>query len=211
MRKIVTIVAVVVAVGGGTLGWLFMKNQSASAPQNQATQSTDTNKETLNPEEHNRGDAGFAKKMLVHSQQGVEIAEIARKNAASEEVRQLAASISETLSNDTEQYTKWLTEWDEPYSNLSDFPEMDGHDMYPTYPGMATYGDLAMLKAATGSAVDEMFLRLMIAHHEGAAQMADSIEFNEMQYGELIDLKNETLKRQAEEIQKMKQLQAEGE
>jgi uncharacterized protein (DUF305 family) len=208
---VVLLAIVVIAATGLFTGWLILRDRPASAPQNQATESTDTTKETVNPEEHNRGDAGFAKKMLVHSQQGVEMAEIARKNAASEQIRQLAASIGEALSDDTKQYTAWLIEWNEPYTNLSDFPEMDGHDMYPTFPGMATYGDLTSLEAARGEGVDEMFLRLMIAHHEGAAQMASSIEFKEMQFGELISVKNETLKRQSEELQKMKQLQAERE
>lgn len=204
----ILIIAVIASAGIFT-GWLILRDRSASDPQNEGTQSAEKNGGTANPEEFNRGDVGFAKKMLVHSQQGIQMAEIARKNAAREDVRQLAISISETLSSDVKQYTGWLAEWGEPYSNLSDFPEMDGHDMYPTYPGMASYGDITSLEAATGNAVDEMFLRLMIAHHEGAVQMANSVEFKEMQYGQLINLKNDTLKRQAEEIQRMKQLQAE--
>jgi uncharacterized protein (DUF305 family) len=211
-RLPVALIATAVIIAAGLVtGWLILWDRSASAPQDQATESTDANKETVNPEEHNRGDAGFAKKMLVHSQQGVEMASIASKNAASEDVRQLATSVREALSSDIKQYTGWLNEWNEPYTNLSDFPEMDGHDMYPTYPGMASYGDITSLEAATGNTVDDMFLRLMIAHHDGAAQMASSIEFKEMQFGELIKLKNETLKKQAEEIQRMKQLQTERE
>ena len=44
-------------------------------------------------------DVDFARKMIVHNQQGVQMADIAKKNATSEEVRQLAALISEELSS----------------------------------------------------------------------------------------------------------------
>lgn len=55
--------------------------------------------------------------------------------------------------------------------------------------------------------VDTPFLRLMIAHHEGANEMATKGYFKEMQFGQMISLKDETLKQQTEEVQTMKQLQ----
>lgn len=58
--------------------------------------------------------------------------------------------------------------------------------------------------------VDTPFLRLMIAHHEGANEMATKGYFKEMQFGQMINLKNKTVKKQTEEIQTMKQLQAKG-
>jgi len=103
-------------------------------------------------------DTDFAKKMIVHNQQGTQMADIAKKNASGEEVRQLAARISDELTNDTKQYIDWLTEWKETYFNLSDFPEMEGHDMYPTLPGIASLSDLSALETAAGSSVDKLFL-----------------------------------------------------
>ncbi len=152
-------------------------------------------------------DVDFARKMIVHNQQGVQMADIAKKNATSEEVRQLAALISEELSSNTKKYTDWLNDWKETYFNLSDFPEMEGHDMYPTHPGMASLSDLSALESAAGNSVDTLFLRLMIAHHEGANEMATEGYFKEMQFGQMISLKDETLKQQTEEVQTMKQLQ----
>lgn len=210
MRKIVTITVIMLITGGAVLGWLFLENQPASTPNTKTTQSVVEN-EPVNPEEHNYTDIDFAKKMIVHDQQGIQMAEIAQANSENEEVRQMAASISEALSNDTKQYINWLNEWSEKYFSLSDFPQMEGHDMYPTHPGMASLRDLRSLESASGSSVDELFLRLMIAHHEGAAEMANSTASERMQFGQMISLKNETLKNQAEEIQKMKQLQTKGE
>jgi uncharacterized protein (DUF305 family) len=153
-------------------------------------------------------DADFAKKMIVHNQQGIQIADLAKERATNGQVRAVAAAISTELSAETEQYIAWLTEWKEVYLNLSDFPQMEGHDMYPTYPGMASLGELDALKGATGSSVDEQFLRLMVKHHEGADEMAKSIPVETMQFGKMIELRAKALKRQAEEVQTMKQLQS---
>lgn len=206
MRKILLIVTVVLLTVGATAGWLILKDQPASAPESQTTQSVKENDLAPDPKEHNFTDIDFAKKMIVHSQQGIQMTDIAQRNAENEEVRQLAASIGNALSISTQQYINWLTEWNEEYLNLSYFPEMEGHDMYPTHPGMARLADLRSLETATGRLVDELFLRLMIAHHEGVVEIA-GIASERMQFGKLIDLKDETLKNQAEEIQKMKQLQ----
>jgi len=41
-------------------------------------------------------------------------------------------------------------------------------------PGMATEAELTDLRGLTGSEFDVRFLRLMIAHHQGGRDMADS-------------------------------------
>lgn len=209
MRKIIVTLIPLMIVGGAIMGWLFLQNQSASAPKNKTTTplSAKDNKNTPNPNEHHYMDVDFARKMIVHNQQGIQMADIAKKNSTNEEIRQIATLISEELSSDTAQYANWLKEWKETYFNLSDFPQMDGHDMYPTHPGMATLSELSALEAATGASIDEQFLRLMIIHHEGAKELADSSMYDDMQFGKMIDLKTKTLKRQAEEIRVMKQLQ----
>jgi uncharacterized protein (DUF305 family) len=200
-------ITIVLVLGGAAFGWWFLQHQPVSTQKNEPTPSASKNEKSSNPNEHSYMDVDFARKMIVHNQQGIQMADIAKQNATSEEVRQMAVRISEELSNDTKRYVDWLTEWKETYFNLSDFPEMDGHDMYPTHPGMASYGELSALKAATGTSVDAQFLRLMIAHHEGANEMANDLAFKDMQFGQMIDLKAKTTKRQAEEIQTMKRLQ----
>ena len=132
MRKIAIITAAVLVIGGATLGWWLLQNQPASAPKNKMTQSTGKTTKTVDPNEHSYTDVDFAQKMIIHNQQGIQIADIAKKNAASEEVRQIAASISEELSTSTKQYIDWLTEWKETYFNLSDFPEMEGKFVFKT-------------------------------------------------------------------------------
>lgn len=210
MRKIVVGTIIVLAVGAAAIGWWFSQNQSASAPESKPMPSASKSEKPANPNEHNYMDTDFAKKMIVHNQQGIQMADIAKKNASDDKVRQLAVRISDELTSDTKQYINWLTEWKETYFNLSDFPEMEGHDMYPTHPGMASLSDLGALESATGGSVDELFLQLMIAHHEGANEMSKLGYLDNMQFGQMISLKNETLKKQADEVRAMKQLQAKG-
>jgi len=40
-------------------------------------------------------------------------------------------------------------------------------------PGLATDADLQNLRLATGSAADQLFVKLMITHHEGGIHMAE--------------------------------------
>ena len=196
--------------GGAAFGWWLLQNQPASAPESKPMPSASKSEKPANPNEHNYMDTDFAKKMIVHNQQGIQMADIAKKNASDDKVRQLAVRISDELTSDTKQYINWLTEWKETYFNLSDFPEMEGHDMYPTHPGMANLSDLRELESATGSSVDKLFLRLMIAHHEGANEISNAEYLKGMQFGQMINIKNKTVKKQIEEIQTMKQLQAKG-
>lgn len=210
MRKIVVGTIIVLAVGAAAIGWWFSQNQSASAPESKPMPSASKSEKPANPNEHNYMDTDFAKKMIVHNQQGIQMADIAKKNASDDKVRQLAVRISDELTSDTKQYINWLTEWKGTYFNLSDFPEMEGHDMYPTGPGMASLGEIDALKTATGNSVDKQFLDLMIKHHEGTKEMADSVAFERMQFGEMLALRAKTIKKQAEEVRIMKQLQDKG-
>ena len=107
MRKIVITIVTVLVIGGVALGWWLLQNQPASAPKSKTTQSASKSKKPSNPNEHSYMDVDFARKMIVHNQQGVQMADIAKKNATSEEVRQLAALISEELSSNTKLNLFW--------------------------------------------------------------------------------------------------------
>jgi uncharacterized protein (DUF305 family) len=71
-------------------------------------------------------------------------------------------------------------------------------------PGMATADDLAQLVAATGPAADQLFVDLMVAHHQGGIHMAEyaaqharradvrslAAGMATAQRGEIVDLQN---------------------
>jgi uncharacterized protein (DUF305 family) len=72
--------------------------------------------------------------------------------------------------------TAWLKAWgkDESDSPGHQMDGMDGDDMMDDgdMPGMMSTADLATLGRSTGAAFDQMFLTMMISHHEGAIEMA---------------------------------------
>lgn len=120
-------------------------------------------------------DVAFAQLMIQHHQQAVEMASIAQDNAESAQVIELAQEIRSAQAPEIEQMEAWLNEW----NASEDMDDMSGsmdHDMGGmSGSGMMTAEQMAMLAEASGRRFDTMWLRMMIAHHEGAVTMAEEI------------------------------------
>ena len=140
-------------------------------------------------------EAGFARDMQTHHDQGVELSMIIRDLTDDPETRLLAYDIATTQAQQSGQMNGWLNEWG--LSQFSPEPSMtwmtrpalngaSGHAGHTTadgsthvpggpMPGMATPEQIAELKAASGVEAEIIFLNLMIAHHKGALDMANSV------------------------------------
>ncbi|MER7366191.1 DUF305 domain-containing protein [Nonomuraea wenchangensis] len=111
----------------------------------------------------NEADVMFAQMMIPHHEQAVEMAELAPERAADPEIKELAAKIKAAQDPEIQTMKGWLTEWGKPA------PEGGmGHDM----PGVMSEEDMTKLKAAKGAEFDKLFAQQMIAHHNGAIEMA---------------------------------------
>ncbi|APU43174.1 MULTISPECIES: DUF305 domain-containing protein [unclassified Streptomyces] len=117
--------------------------------------------------QHNAADAAFAKGMIPHHRQAVEMADLAPSRAGSAEVKKLAEDIRKAQDPEIRTLSGWLTSWGEqvPAENATDH---SGHGMA----GMMTAEQMDRLKAASGAAFDTAFMELMVEHHEGAVAMA---------------------------------------
>ncbi|GIH95188.1 DUF305 domain-containing protein [Planobispora siamensis] len=115
----------------------------------------------------NDADVAFAQMMIPHHRQAVEMADLAATRAADPEIKELAAKIKGAQDPEIATMTGWLTSWGAPVE-----PEggHGGHDM----PGMMTEQDMTALREAKGAVFDRMFAERMIAHHEGAIEMAET-------------------------------------
>ncbi len=111
----------------------------------------------------NDADVMFAQMMIPHHEQAVEMAELAPERAADPEIKELAAKIKAAQDPEIQTMKGWLTEWGKaaPEGGM-------GHDM----PGVMSEEDMTKLKAAKGSEFDKLFAQQMIAHHNGAIEMA---------------------------------------
>jgi uncharacterized protein (DUF305 family) len=126
--------------------------------------------------------AGFARDMGRHHLQGVEMANMVADRSSDQEVRQIAFDISATQTNQAGRMQGWLAMWGVPQSGGDTMAWMSeggghGHDMTGDgglMPGMATEDELANLRELRGNAFDVEFLRLMIRHHQGGFEMAES-------------------------------------
>jgi uncharacterized protein (DUF305 family) len=114
---------------------------------------------------HNDADVTFARLMIPHHEQAVEMARQAPAKAADPAVKQLAAAIEAAQAPEIAQLKGWLSGWGEP---LSAPMEHGGHDMG----GMMSAADMERFGKSTGAEFDRMFLEMMIVHHEGAITMA---------------------------------------
>lgn len=125
---------------------------------------------------HNEADISFAQDMIPHHQQAVEMAELASSRAADPQVKELATEIEAAQAPEIETMTTWLTEWGAslPTEEADGHGSVhgDGHDM----PGMMTGQEMSALAGSAGEHFDRMFLEMMIRHHEGAVEMAATVQ-----------------------------------
>jgi uncharacterized protein (DUF305 family) len=120
-------------------------------------------------------EAGFARDMIVHHAQAVQMAEIVRGKTESEEIRTLAADIALTQQAQIGQMQGWLQVWDLPPTGTEPAMSWMGHPTEGRMPGMAAPEELDRLQRASPEEADVLFLQLMIPHHEAALPMAEAV------------------------------------
>ncbi len=150
-------------------------------------------------EDHSTADVTFATDMIPHHRQAVDMAELAATRASSPEVLQLAEDISGAQEPEIQTMSGWLEDWGEPVP-----AEMSGID-HGDITGMMSEDQMQGLAGSSGSAFDEMFLQLMIEHHNGAIQMAQTEQFKG-KYQAAIDLAAQIEESQQAEVVAMQAL-----
>ena len=118
----------------------------------------------------NATDVAFARDMIPHHRQAIEMADLAADRAGSGEIRALADRIRRAQDPEIAQMAGWLTEWGQPLPSPG---QHTGQDDHHGMPGMMTGDEMAALAGAAGAEFDRLFLDTMIRHHEGAVQMAE--------------------------------------
>ncbi|MEU7889601.1 DUF305 domain-containing protein [Microbispora bryophytorum] len=116
--------------------------------------------------DHNDQDVMFARMMIPHHRQAVEMGRLAEGRAADARVARLAQRIEAAQAPEIRTMSGWLTAWGEPAPMKSHAPE------HHAMPGMMSPEDMRRLAGLSGRAFDRAFLTMMIRHHEGAVAMA---------------------------------------
>ncbi len=120
-------------------------------------------------------DVAFMQGMIYHHTQALLIAGWAPDRAASADVQTLCARIISGQKDGIVIMAQWLSERHEPvpHPEPEHMMHMSGGDHM--MPGMLTAAQLAQLDKARGPEFDELFLRFMIQHHEGAITMVNEL------------------------------------
>jgi uncharacterized protein (DUF305 family) len=119
--------------------------------------------------EFSQVDLMFARMMIPHHQQAIDMSDLALEKSTDPDVRALAEQIRAAQAPEIEQMQGWLDE-----SGLR-MPPGDAMGMGMGMGGMLSDAEMAELENATGTAFDRLYLEGMITHHEGAIQMTQMI------------------------------------
>jgi len=173
-------------------------------------------------------DVGFAQDMSVHHEQAVRMASWERDHTTDPQLRQLAFDIETGQSRQIGYLQGWLGLWRASNQSPSGYmrwmpaegPGMagmpGGHDSAgggPTgavvaqMPGMASDQEIRELTTSTGPAMDTLFLRLMLRHHQGGGPML-SYAAQTAQEPEVRNLASQMLTSQTAESDYLRQLLA---
>lgn len=200
-RFLVTLFALLFA--GALLAACGGDDDPSSTPGDDASSATEDSEDSDGAEgDFNDADVTFVEGMIPHHQQALEMTDLAETNAESDEVKDLAMQIAEAQRPEIETMQGWLEEWGgESNGDMGDM-EGEGDSDMEMGGGMMSEDEMAELEAAEGAEFDEMFLTMMIEHHEGAVEMAET-EIDEGQSSDAITLAEEIVESQEAEIEEM--------
>ena len=167
--------------------------------------------------EHNDADVAFASDMIQHHAQALSMVDLTVGRPLDPEVESLAEQIREAQAPEIEQMADWLTTWGE------DVPEtmrdhvnaghdhggaaesMEGMEGMEDMPGMMSADDMRALEEADDADFQTMWLEMMIEHHRGAVEMAET-EQEEGRYRDAVELAGTIVASQTAEIETMEGL-----
>ena len=148
-----------------------------------------------------KDDTVFMNHMIVHHEQALTLSRLAPNRTNTQEILDLAGRIDVSQEDEISFMQGWLEE-----RNIEVHAHMSMHHMKMM--GMASDQDIAELSNSKGMEFDELFLRLMIAHHEGALDMVRELKrqpgsaYDPLMFEFVSDLSND----QGVEIERMNSL-----
>ena len=150
-------------------------------------------------DEEKQFDLQFIDQMIPHHEGALMSSEHMISNSERPELRQLYENIQKSQSEQIEQMQEWRKEW---YPDAGQPPEMMGNGQTGNMMGNGIM-DGSMQGMMGGNALDVMFLKTMIPHHQMAVDMSDEA-LSKAEHPELRDLAQKIRDEQSSEIELMK-------
>lgn len=151
-------------------------------------------------------DAHFIEQMIPHHEDAITMAKLAKTQAKTPEVKQLANNIIASQGKEIDQMKRWYTKWfgrDLPTGSAV----MSEHGMMGESTGMhmGMMGDASDVSRLEDAAdFDRAFVENMIPHHQMAVMMASMLR-NGTNRPEMKQLADDIITAQTEEIDQMRQ------
>jgi uncharacterized protein (DUF305 family) len=145
-------------------------------------------------------DLQFIDKMIPHHEGALMSSEHMIANSKRPELRQLYENIQKSQSEQIEQMQEWRKEW---YPDAGQAPGMMDDGQTGSMMGNGMMGG-SMQGMMGGNALDTMFLKMMIPHHQMAVDMSDEA-LSKAEHPELRDLAQNIRDEQSSEIELMKE------
>ncbi|MDQ3303735.1 MAG: DUF305 domain-containing protein [Actinomycetota bacterium] len=142
-------------------------------------------------------DLQFIDQMTMHHEGAIMSSEHMISDSKQPELRELAENIEESQSEQVEQMQEWRDEWYPDAEQTSGMPAGAMGEMM----GDRMMGE-SMQEMMGADATDEMFLRMMIPHHQMAVDMSEKA-FDKAKHPELKDLARKIRDEQKAEIELM--------
>ncbi|GAA3747137.1 uncharacterized protein (DUF305 family) [Spinactinospora alkalitolerans] len=169
---------------------------------------------------HNEADFEYVSRMVAHHEQALEMTDLVPDRAEREEIGKIADRIAAAQDPEIEVMEEWLEanvygparensahrnycglDGGEGHDHGGDCVEVDHSDM----PGMASDAQMADLEAAEGEEFDELFVELMVTHHQGAVTMAEE-ELLDGRHQVVLEMANDVIAEQSVEIGRMREV-----
>jgi uncharacterized protein (DUF305 family) len=115
---------------------------------------------------HNASDVTFAQKMIPHHQQALDMAAMVPSRTTNRKLIIMAKDIEQDQQAQIDTLQGLLEQWGE-----QDAPDHMGHDGMGM-DGMVDAATMDKLPTLKGTAFDDLWLKSMISHHQGAIAMA---------------------------------------
>jgi uncharacterized protein (DUF305 family) len=152
----------------------------------------------MTPAAFNDADVMFAKGMIPHHQQAVDLSALVPSRSTNDAVINLAADISAEQGPEIQVLKVFLVQWTADQGEGQDHGGM-------AMDGMVDPATMAKLQSLQGPEFDTLWLQSMIGHHEGAIKMAQT-EQADGANADAKDLATKIVATQTAEITQMKQI-----
>ncbi|GGR62353.1 uncharacterized protein (DUF305 family) [Nocardioides luteus] len=173
----------------------------------------------LSETEHNKADVAFATDMIQHHAQAMSMVDMTMDRDLDPEVQGLADGIRAAQSPEIETMSGWLQQWGEEVPSTMRDHVNGGHEGHgddessmsdamkdmDDMPGMMSAEDMEALEKASDAEFEDMWLEMMVEHHQGAIEMSET-EQDSGRFKPAVDLAGTVIETQSDEIDTMEKL-----